>query len=105
MILLEAQTPSTVTVVGLGIGTVFFGLICLIAICYLLGFIMKKLGKNAADKEPAAVNNAPAVSTPGTSASEPTVNRQELIAAVSAVIAEELGQDVEAIRIKSIKKL
>lgn len=102
MILLEAQTPSTVTVVGLGIGTVFFGLICLIAICYLLGFIMKQLNKNKADKEPVTVSTASAVSAPTT---EPIVNRQELIAAVSAVIAEELGQDVEAIRIKSIKKL
>ncbi|MCD8107874.1 MAG: OadG family protein [Oscillospiraceae bacterium] len=104
MILLEAQTPSTVTVVGLGIGTVFFGLICLIAICYLLGFIMTKLSKSKADKEPATADavTATAVNAP---ASEPIVNRQELIAAVSAVIAEELGQDVEAIRIKSIKKL
>ena len=102
MILLEAQTPSTATVVGLGIGTVFFGLICLIAICYLLGFIMTRINKDKADKEPATVATSPVVSAP---ASEPTVNRQELIAAVSAVIAEELGQDVEAIRIKSIKKL
>ncbi len=102
MILLEAQTPSTGTVVGLGIGTVFFGLICLIAICYLLGFIMKKVNKSTADKEPATVTASPAVSAP---TAEPIVNRQELIAAVSAVIAEELGQDVEAIRIKSIKKL
>ncbi|MCD7785439.1 MAG: OadG family protein [Oscillospiraceae bacterium] len=103
MILLEAQTPSTATVVGLGIGTVFFGLICLIAICYLLGFIMTRVSKGKADKEPATVNAAPAVNS--APASEPIVNRQELIAAVSAVIAEELGQDVEAIRIKSIKKL
>ncbi|MCC8132059.1 MAG: OadG family protein [Oscillospiraceae bacterium] len=102
MILLEAQTPSTGTVVGLGIGTVFFGLICLIAICYLLGFIMTRVNKGKADKEPATANTTPAVSAP---ANEPIVNRQELIAAVSAVIAEELGQDVEAIRIKSIKKL
>ncbi len=102
MILLEAQTPSTATVVGLGIGMVFFGLICLIAICYLLGFIMKKVNNGTADKEPATASTAPAVSAP---VSETIVNRQELIAAVSAVIAEELGQDVEAIRIKSIKKL
>ena len=32
-------------------------------------------------------------------------NRQELIAAVSAALAEELGTDVSAIRILSFKKL
>ena len=32
-------------------------------------------------------------------------NRQEIIAAVSAVIAEELGTDVSAIRVLSFKKL
>jgi len=32
-------------------------------------------------------------------------NRQEIIAAVSAVIAEELGTDISAIRIHSFKKI
>ena len=32
-------------------------------------------------------------------------NRQEFIAAVSAAIAEELGEDVSAIRITSVKRI
>ena len=32
-------------------------------------------------------------------------NRQEIIAAVSAVVAEELGTDISAIRILSFKKI
>ena len=36
---------------------------------------------------------------------DPIANKQELIAVISSAIAEEMGADVEAIRIKSIKKL
>ena len=35
----------------------------------------------------------------------PAVNQQELIAAVSAAIAEDLGTDITGIRILSIKKV
>ena len=38
-------------------------------------------------------------------AAAPAVNQQELIAAVSAAIAEERGTDITGIRILSIKKL
>ena len=38
-------------------------------------------------------------------AAQPIQNRQEIIAAVSAVLAEELGTDVSAIRILSFKKI
>ena len=40
---------------------------------------------------------------PSVTAPEP--NRQELVAAVSAAIAEELGTDITGIRILSMKKL
>ena len=36
---------------------------------------------------------------------QPIENRQEIIAAVSAVIAEELGTDINALRIISFKKI
>ena len=36
---------------------------------------------------------------------QPIQNRQEIIAAVSAALAEELGTDVSAIRILSFKKI
>ena len=74
---------SSVFVVLMGMGTVFFGLICLIVLTSIMGRI---LGREAA---PAA----------------PEPNRQELVAAVSAAIAEELGTDITGIRILSMKKV
>ncbi len=85
------EIPYTVL---LGIGAVFAGLICIVILCKIIGLFCKT-------KKP-ATNTAPAVT-----ASKPQVieNRQEIIAAVSAAIAEELGTDVSAIRILSFKKL
>lgn len=88
---------SNTFVVVLGIGTVFVGLISLIILCKIVGLIC-----GAANKEkstPVATTPAPAV------ANEPIANRQEIIAAVSAAIAEELGTDISAIRILSFKKI
>lgn len=99
MSLLTAQAPSIGLVVCLGVGMVFVGLICIIAICYLLGAIIRVFEKN----KPQPVKKASQAAVVPVSAS--IENRQEFIAAVSAAIAEELGKDVSAIRIKSIKKL
>ncbi len=81
------------SVAGIGMGTVFVGLICLVAICKLVGFICSKLP----DKDGTVRK------TPAKDAEIP--NRQEFIAAVSAAIAEELGTDVRAIRITSVKRI
>lgn len=97
-IIASTQDPSIALVVGMGLGVVFAGLICIIVLCYLMSSVIKLLKKGEA-KGPAAP------STPVASVQAPIENRQELIAAVSAVIAEELGTDVSAIRIKSIKKI
>ena len=86
---------SSVFVVLMGMGTVFFGLICLIVLTSIMGRI---LGREAAPAV-AAAPAAPAVAAPA----EP--NRQEVVAAVSAAIAEELGTDITGIRILSLKKI
>lgn len=83
---------SSLFVCLMGLGTVFFGLVCLIVLTMIMG---KIVGGHAA---PAA---APAAAS--AAAAEP--NRQELVAAVSAAIAEELGTDITGIRILSMKKL
>ena len=84
-------------VVAMGIGTVFVGLICIIILCKIIGAICM-----AADKKNSAkVNTANASAT----AVMPIENRQEIIAAVSAAVAEELGTDISAIRILSFKKI
>ena len=85
-------------VCAMGIGTVFVGLILLIFVCRLIGVFTA--GKSETKEEP--------VKQPVTVASvaaQPIENKQELIAAISAAVAEELGTDVTGIRILSIKKL
>ena len=76
----------------MGMGTVFFGLICLIVLTGLMGRVV---GQKTAEKEAAAAP-IPAVRS--------TVD-PAFVAAVSAAIAEDLGTDITGIRILSIKKL
>ena len=85
---------SNLFVCLMGMGTVFFGLICLIVLTSLMGRICGKTKPEAAPAAP-AVAAAPAA--------EP--DRQQLVAAISAAIAEELGTDISGIRILSLKKL
>ena len=80
----------------MGMGIVFFGLICLIVLTTIMG---KVVGGHAAPAVPAPV---PAAAAP---AAAPEGNRQEIAAAVSAAIAEELGTSITGIRIISMKKL
>ena len=85
---------SNLFVCLMGMGTVFFGLICLIVLTELMGRI---LGRGKTAEAPAA----PAAAAPV----EEGPIRPEVVAAISAAIAEELGTDITGIRIKSIKKL
>lgn len=95
-----ASEPSLPLVVGLGLGMVFFGLICIIALCYILGTIIRAFESR---------RPAPAAAQPTEQAApaqtESIAKNGALIAAISAAIAEDMGTDVSAIRIKSIKKL
>ena len=88
---------SSGLVVALGLGIVFLGLIAIVFICYIMGFVCNLFAKPDAVKSvaqtSAAVSNAP------------IANKQEIIAGVCAVIAEELGTDVSNIRVTSFKKL
>lgn len=88
--------PSNLLVVAMGLGTVFTGLICIIIMSSLMSAIVKAIEGN----KPAPVPAAPV----GTSAGV-IENKQEIIAAVSAVIAEELGTEASNIRIHSFKKV
>lgn len=85
---------SVLFVVLMGIGTVFFGLICLIFLCSFMSWICRKTEK----AQPAAVKAPEA-------ASAPIPDRQAMIAAIAAAIAEDLGTDVSGIRILSVKKI
>lgn len=83
-------------VVLMGMGTVFFGLICIVFLCYIMSLIVRK----AVKEKP-----APAAAAPVKSAPAPVANKGELIAAVAAAVAEELGTDVSGIRIHSFKQV
>lgn len=82
----------------IGIGVVFVGLAIIIGLVELMNFITTKAeGKK---KESAPVEaSAPAV------ASAVIENRDELVAAVCAAVAEENGTDISAIRVVSFKKV
>ncbi|MBR4724069.1 MAG: OadG family protein [Clostridia bacterium] len=79
--------PSNWLVVCLGMGTVFFGLICLIAICKITSFAVMLFEKKKTPEE------------------QPILNKQEILAAVCAAIAEETGFDVKNVRVLSFKKI
>lgn len=85
---------SNLFVCLMGIGTVFVGLICIIALCMLMSAVIRGIEA----KNTVALPQAP------TAATVPALT-PELVAAMSAVIAEDMGVDVSAIRISSIKKL
>ena len=87
---------SIIFVCLMGMGTVFFGLICLIVLTTLLGRFFGRKQQTT----PEAIS-VPAV----TPTAAPAVNQQVMIAAVSAAITEELGTDITGIRILSVKKL
>ena len=83
---------SSAFVCVIGMGTVFFGLICLIGLTKLMSVVC-----GAGQPDSGAHQAQPALPE------EPI--RPEMVAAVSAAIAEELGTDITGIRIRSIKRL
>ena len=83
-------------VVAMGIGTVFTGLICIIVLSYIMSAILGKFAKAPA---------ATAAAAPAAPAAETIPNRQAMIAAISAAIAEDMNTDLSGIRILSVKKL
>lgn len=88
---------NNLTVILMGIGVVFVGLIGLIIVCSITGALCKALIK---EKPTAAA--APAAAPVSAQAGIP--NRGEFIAAVSAAIAEASGTDASGIRIVKIEK-
>lgn len=91
---------SNLFVCVMGMGVTFIGLICLI---FLIELQSKLFGKK---EEPAAAAAAAVpASVPPAPVQEAIPNRGELIAAISAAVAEDMGVDVSAIRILSLKKI
>lgn len=97
-----AEAPTIGTTIGLGLGTVFVGLLCLILIISLMSLVFRLV---RAKKQPQTETAAPAVSTATPAAVMPAADRQRLIAAVSCAVATVMGKDVAGIRIISCKKV
>jgi len=109
---------SNLFVCLMGICTVFIGLICIIVLVTVMSNIVRRTDRKM--KPAAGSASAGASAVKGTSAASaagaangsagravPAGSGEvtpELVAAVSAVIAEEMGTDVSGIRIVSFKK-
>ena len=87
---------SNLFVVLMGLGTVFAGLLCIILLVSLMSWVCSRTPPPKAAPPAAA---APAA-MPAPGAVTPA-----MMAAVSAAIAEDMGTDVSAIRIVSMKKV
>jgi Na+-transporting methylmalonyl-CoA/oxaloacetate decarboxylase gamma subunit len=84
---------SNLFVCLMGIGTVFFGLICIVLICKLLGLVVRREQRPGAPGK----TGAPAEKGP---------DRQEEIAvAITAAIAESLRAEFTDVRVLSIKQI
>ena len=92
---LQPEKVPNWMVVVMGVGVVFLGLLLIVLICKIMGLFFAKTAKT--ESKP-AVATAPAKSAI-------IENRQEIIAAVTAACAEEMGKDISALRVISFKKL
>lgn len=96
-----AAEPGFLQVVAMGLITVFVVLICLIILIKIMGALMGNRQQPQAPAVPAPRAAAPAPAA----AASPGPNKQQLVAAISAAIAEDMGSGVDHIKILSIRKL
>lgn len=95
------QEYSNLMVVGLGVGTVFVGLVALVFICYIMGAVCKLFTKQSKPQQKA---DMPAKAQTQT-ANADIQNKQEVLAACCAVIAEEIGMEANNIKVLSFKRV
>ena len=91
------SSPLFVTLMG--IGTVFFGLVCIIVLTTIMGAVLKSNAKPA--PAPAAAPKAAAPAAPAVN----TAKEQEILAAVIAAVTEDLGPSASRMQITSINKI
>ena len=96
-----AEDPSILLVCALGIGVVFVGLALLVGIVSIMNAFFRNAKETPQTQTPPVTTAAPTAEAQ----SAPIENKQELIAAICAAIAEENGTDISAIRVLSFKKL
>lgn len=94
----KTELPYTVLI---GVAAVFAVLVLIIIMCKIIGVLCRERKEIEKVSETKTESAAPSVAAPV----QTIENRQQIIAAVSAAVAEELGTDVSAIRILSFKKI
>lgn len=90
-------SPLFVTLMG--IGTVFFGLVCIIVLTTIMGAVLKSNAKPA--PAPVAAPKAAAPAAPAVN----TAKEQEILAAVIAAVTEDLGPSASRMQITGINKI
>ena len=95
---LKLTNVSPVFVLLLGMGTVFFGLFCLILLTKLMSKVLGE-GKEA------AAQVVPAAAIPAKAATPDVADRKAFDAAIAAAIATYMGSEPQGLRIRSIKKV
>ena len=88
-------------VILMGMGTVFVGLICIIIVCSIMSAIIRGFEKNKPETT-ADVSGTPVAVSKN---NDVIADRDKVVVAISAAIAEEIGEDAGAIRILSLKKI
>lgn len=96
---------SNLFVTAMGIGTVFFALASLVILTKIMSALIGKQAPVAPVAPPASVAAAPAPVVAAAPAAAPVQKDPAMMAAISAALAEELGTDVAALRIHSIKRI
>ena len=102
LILTAENEPHWLLVCLLGVGVVFVGLAIIIGLVELMNWatnrVESKVKTEAKADKPSNVPSAPV-------SNGVIENRDELVAAICAAVAEENGTDISAIRVVSLKKL
>lgn len=96
-------SPLFVTLMG--IGTVFFGLICIIVLTTIMGSVLKSNAKPAAPAPAAAPKAAASKAAAPAAPVVNTAKEQEILAAVIAAVTEDLGPSASRMQITSINKI
>ena len=93
---------GNLVIVLLGVASIFASLVCIVILFYVIeGFIQKRKERDTSD----TAVTAPNVTEAKPASSAPIADRQKIIAAACAVIAEELGEDVRNLKVVSFKRI
>ena len=101
----EQSSLDPIIVMIVGMAVVFLGLVILIGVVKLVNLICRALFGEKKPKSSADPAPQPKQATREPSNELTDVQRGEIVAAISAAIAENMGKPVSGIRIRSIRRV